>query len=49
MSILVAVGRLVVSITAAFSRRPEPAQQNLGWVSERWLAEHRTGEMRPSG
>jgi hypothetical protein len=49
VSIIVALRFLIVSITAVLTNSPALGHQDLGWVSERWLADHRAGESRPSG
>ena len=46
--IVVALSILVVSIAAVLHRRLIRAPPDLGWVSERWLAEYRADASRPS-
>jgi len=46
--IVVALSILVVSIAAVLHRRLIRKPPDLGWVSERWLAEYRADASRPS-
>jgi len=46
--IVVALSILAVSIAAVLHRRLIRAPPDLGWVSERWLAEYRADASRPS-
>ena len=46
--IAVALGVVAVSVAALLHRRLAGAHPDLGWVSERWLAEYRADASRPS-
>jgi hypothetical protein len=48
MLIVVALSILVLSIVAVLHKRLVGAAPDLGWVSERWLAEYRADASRPS-
>ena len=39
---------LILSFVAVMRRRTAGAEPDLGWVSERWLAENRADSTRPS-
>jgi hypothetical protein len=43
-----ALGVLILSLVAVMRRRTVGADPDLGWVSERWLAEYRADSTRPS-
>ena len=45
--VLAAVSVLTLTLIALLSRQTVGAQPDLGWVSERWLAEHRADSTRP--
>jgi hypothetical protein len=46
--VLAALGALILSLVAVIRRRTVGADPDLGWVSERWLAEYRADSTRPS-
>ena len=46
--VLGALGVLVLSLVTVMRRRTVGAEPDLGWVSERWLAEYRADSTRPS-
>jgi hypothetical protein len=46
--IVVALSVLVVSFAAVLHKRLAGVAPDLGWVSERWLAEYRADASRPS-
>ena len=46
--VLAALTALTVSLIAVLRRRAAGADPDLGWVSERWLAEYRADSTRPS-
>lgn len=46
--VLAVVGVLILSLVAVMRRRTAGADPDLGWVSERWLAEYRADSTRPS-
>jgi len=48
--VLAALGVLTLSLVVAalLRRRLAGAEPDLGWVSERWLAEYRADSTRPS-
>jgi hypothetical protein len=46
--VLAALGALILSLLAVMRRRTAGAEPDLGWVSERWLAEYRADSTRPS-
>lgn len=47
--VLAALGSaLILSFVAVMRRRTVGADPDLGWVSERWLAEYRADSTRPS-
>lgn len=48
MLIVVALCILAMSIAAVLRKRLVGAPPDLGWVSERWLAEYRADASRPS-
>ena len=48
MLIVVALSILALSIAALLHKRLVGAPPDLGWVSERWLAEYRQDASRPS-
>ena len=43
-----ALGTLVLTLVTVMRRRTVGADPDLGWVSERWLAEYRADSTRPS-
>ena len=46
--VLGALGVLVLSLVTVMRRRTVGGEPDLGWVSERWLAEYRADSTRPS-
>lgn len=46
--VLAALVVLILSLVAVMRRRTAGAEPDLGWVSERWLAEYRADSTRPS-
>jgi hypothetical protein len=46
--VLAALSVLILSFVAVMRRRTARAEPDLGWVSERWLAEYRADSARPS-
>ena len=46
--VLGALGVLVLGLVTVMRRRTVGADPDLGWVSERWLAEYRADSTRPS-
>jgi hypothetical protein len=48
MLVLAALAALILSLVAVMRRRTAGAEPDLGWVSERWLAEYRVDSTRPS-
>jgi hypothetical protein len=46
--VLAALIALTVSLIAVLRRRTAGGDPDLGWVSERWLAEYRADSTRPS-
>ena len=48
MLVLAALSVLLVGLIAVLRRRTAGDDPDLGWVSERWLAEYRADSTRPS-
>ena len=46
--ILAALCVLTLTVSALLRRRLASGEPDLGWVSERWLAEYRADSTRPS-
>lgn len=46
--VLAALVVLIVSLVVVMRRRTAGGEPDLGWVSERWLAEYRADSTRPS-
>ena len=46
--VLTALAVLTLSLVTVMRRRAAGAEPDLGWVSERWLAEYRADSTRPS-
>jgi hypothetical protein len=48
MLVLAALVVLILSLVVVMRRRTAGGEPDLGWVSERWLAEYRADSTRPS-